>query len=531
MADNVTFQADALATPPAALKVATRQASHGGDTADIQVITLVGVTGSEGSYTVREVVIADDAAFTPGTTGVVMVGATFDDSAPDSVDEGDAGALRMSARRELYVQLRDAAGNERGLNIDGSGRIAVTVGGTVTVDGSGVTQPVSHAALTELAAAINASSQMDVNIAASAVDVMLGSDFSNVFGTAALTDGSNHLQVDIAASSVTVTVSGTVDLGVTDNAVLDAIAASVAAIDTDATTIIGHVDGIETLLGTIDTDTGNIVTSVQLLDDTVVVLGTDTYTETTSKGLALGAVRRDADTTLVNTTNEWGPLQMDANGRLKVEAFSGETLPVSLASVPSHAVTNAGTFPVQVDGAALTALQLLDDTIFVDDAGFSVGTSKVSAIGLMADETSPDSMDEGDIGIPRMTLDRQQRTVIGVTTAGGATPFYNLDVDETEDAIKASAGQLYELYLYNTTAAPIYVHLYDATTGSVTVGTTTPVMTIPVPGNGDSDGAGVVRQWPYGLLFTAAITIAATTAATGADAPGANALMASGAFK
>ncbi len=37
------------------------------------------------------------------------------------------------------------------------------------------------------------------------------------------------------------------------------------------------------------------------------------------------------------------------------------TLPVSLASVPSHAVTNAGTFAVQVDGAALTALQLIDN--------------------------------------------------------------------------------------------------------------------------------------------------------------------------
>lgn len=59
-----------------------------------------------------------------------------------------------------------------------------------------------------------------------------------------------------------VVVSGTVDLGATDNAVLDAIAASVAAIDTDTTTIIGHVDGIEALLTTIDADTGNIDTSL-----------------------------------------------------------------------------------------------------------------------------------------------------------------------------------------------------------------------------------------------------------------------------
>lgn len=68
----------------------------------------------------------DDTAFTPATSRVVIAGAEFDDSAPDSVDEGDGGALRMSGRRELYVQIRDAAGNERGLNVDASGRIATT---------------------------------------------------------------------------------------------------------------------------------------------------------------------------------------------------------------------------------------------------------------------------------------------------------------------------------------------------------------------------------------------------------------------
>lgn len=76
---------------------------------------------------IDDIVKTDDAAFTPATDKVAMVGAEFDDATPDSVDEGDAGALRMSANRNLYVQLRDAAGNERGLNIDASGQIAVTV--------------------------------------------------------------------------------------------------------------------------------------------------------------------------------------------------------------------------------------------------------------------------------------------------------------------------------------------------------------------------------------------------------------------
>lgn len=87
-----------------------------------------------------------------------------------------------------------------------------------------------------------------------------------------------------------------------------------------------------THLATIAGDTTAIETSVQLIDDTVATLGTTTYTEATTKGIIIGAVRRDADTTLANTTNEVTPLQVDANGYLKVEVFSGATLPISVAS-------------------------------------------------------------------------------------------------------------------------------------------------------------------------------------------------------
>lgn len=68
---------------------------------------------------------ADDAPFTPGTDRVYPDGCMFDDSAPDSVDEGDVGVPRMSANRNQYVTIRDAAGNERGANVDASGNLQV----------------------------------------------------------------------------------------------------------------------------------------------------------------------------------------------------------------------------------------------------------------------------------------------------------------------------------------------------------------------------------------------------------------------
>mgnify|MGYP003657072021 FL=1 len=62
-------------------------------------------------------ILVDDAAFTPATSSVQMVGAEFNDSTPDSVDEGDAGAVRMSGRREIYTQIRDSAGGEVGVQV------------------------------------------------------------------------------------------------------------------------------------------------------------------------------------------------------------------------------------------------------------------------------------------------------------------------------------------------------------------------------------------------------------------------------
>lgn len=63
--------------------------------------------------------------------------------------------------------------------------IATDSTGVLSIDDNGSSLTVDNAGLTELAAAIN-SSKLDIDIASSTVDVMLGSDFSNVLGTASL---------------------------------------------------------------------------------------------------------------------------------------------------------------------------------------------------------------------------------------------------------------------------------------------------------------------------------------------------------
>jgi hypothetical protein len=198
-----------------------------------------------------------------------------------------------------------------------------------------------------------------------------------------------------------------------------------------------------------------------------------------------------------------------------VIASDQDTLAVSLASVPAHNVTNAGTFAVQESGGALTALQLLDDTVFSDDAAFTPGTSKVGVAGFIADETATDSVDEGDAGAARMTLDRKQIVTILPHTAGGLTMHKAVSAASTNaTSLKASAGQIYGIQVFNVNAAARYLKLYNKATAP-TVGTDTPVKTIMIPGN--TAGAGAVIAWPPGIAFGTGIAYALTTGIADSD--------------
>ncbi len=85
------------------------------------------------------------------------------------------------------------------------------------------------------------------------------------------------------------------------------------------------------------------------------------------------------------------------SAKLRFIAATGIPITGSV-TVGSHAVTNAGTFVTQTDGAALTSLQLIDDTVFADDAAFTVGTSKVTVAGgvAVAHGSAPDTADALD---------------------------------------------------------------------------------------------------------------------------------------
>lgn len=85
-----------------------------------------------------------------------------------------------------------------------------------------------------------------------------------------------------------------------------------------------------------------------------------------------------------------------ADGTNDGDVSATNPMPVSLSSVPSHNVTNAGTFPVQVDGAALTSLQLIDDVVFAEDAAHSSGDKGMMLLTVRADSAAATSGTTGD---------------------------------------------------------------------------------------------------------------------------------------
>jgi hypothetical protein len=163
-----------------------------------------------------------------------------------------------------------------------------------------------------------------------------------------------------------------------------------------------------------------------------------------------------------------------------------------------------------------TAVETLDNAISGSEMQVDVltlpalaaGTNNIGDVDVLTIAAGTNTI--GDVGVkPR--------------TSGGLTIFRSLDLDETEEEVKATAGQLFGWYIYNDGAADVSVKLYNATTANVTVGTTTPVMTLTIPA-----GAAANAFSEIGIAFGTAITAAAVTeiADNGTTAPAANQVVA-----
>lgn len=297
--------------------------------------------------------IADNAGFTDGTTKVLPTGYVYDEVAGTSLTENDIAAARIDVKRAQVLVLED--GTTRGQ------KAAVSAAGRLSVDGSGVTQPVSGTVTANLAAGTNAIGKLAANsgVTIGAVEIAAAQTLATVTTVGAVTSITNALPAGTNAIGKLAANSG-VDIG-----------------DVDVTSVTP---------GTSATSLGKAADSVAGATDT---------------GVAILAIRDDSLTTLTPADGDYAPLRVNSTGALHVTGGGGGT---QYQEDAAHTTGDTGTMALAVrkDTAAALAGSDGDYTPLITDANgalhVAVASGSVTASGTIdVDGTvAHDAADSGD---------------------------------------------------------------------------------------------------------------------------------------
>lgn len=253
------------------------------DSLNVAIVDAAGnqITSFGGSGGVSHV---DDAAFAVGTDDVVPVAGIYR-TTRDTVTDNDAGALAMTERRALLTSIETPAGDSAmddtndavkttlvtalpaGTNNIGDVDVASiaagdnNIGNVDIVTMPAITGTVAVSSVTPGAAAGNLGKVEDGGHTSGDTGVFMLAIRSDTRGAAGAIPGT-----DLDYGGLQLNASG--DLRVDGSAVTQPVSAaslplpSGAATSANQTTIIGHLDGVESLLATIDADTGTIAGAV-----------------------------------------------------------------------------------------------------------------------------------------------------------------------------------------------------------------------------------------------------------------------------
>lgn len=347
---------------------------------------------------------ADDADFVAGTTQGTPSQGVYE-SSPTSVTDGDLGVVGITSTRSLKVEetnstaiLADTANMDTNI-----GTLAGAVAGTemqvdvITMPTTAVTgtfwqatQPVSGTVTANLGATDNevldaiqtatAATQaavegtLTVTGGGGGVEYTEGDTDATITGSALLWEdaadtlrpvsSSKPLPVDLGANN-DVTVTGTVDLGATDNAVLDDIAAKLGTIDADTSTlaagvsteyqvdVVGALPAGTNAIGKLAANTGVDIGDV---DVTSVVPGTGA----SNLGKAEDAVHTSGDVGVMGlavvsdspsaVSGDYSPIYVNESGATYVTPDGGKFLVDASGNVAHDASDGGG--PTKMGGRA-----------------------------------------------------------------------------------------------------------------------------------------------------------------------------------
>lgn len=102
---------------------------------------------------------------------------------------------------------------------------------------------------------------------------------------------------------------------------------------------------------------------------------------------------------------------------------------------------------------------------------------------------------------------------IAVPTVGiiSKTRIVSAATGNSGTLVKGTAGQIYTLDVFNNASYNVFLKLFDA--ASIVIGTTVPIMTIPIQA-----GGGYSKTWPMGLPFATTIYFGITKNQADTDA-------------
>lgn len=244
-------------------------------------------------------------------------------------------------------------------------------------------------------------------------------------------------------------------------------------------------------------------------------------------GVFMLGVRNDAQTTLSSTDGDYSAIATDGPGNVRSVGNVSAAATDAGAPVKVGAVYNS-TLPTYTTGqrgdAQITARGALNVQV-------GIGTDAATAIAgavTNADAVATSSVGNQVLVVSRNTVyngttfDRMRGDTNGVfsvvkpVTSGGLTMSKLVSAATTNaTSLKASAGQIYGIQVYNTNAAARYLKLYNKASAP-TVGTDVPVKVITIPGNTAGAGSNV-SFGDLGVAFATGIAYALTTGAADSD--------------
>lgn len=454
----------------------------------------------------------------------------------DAYADGNTGTLALTIRDDALTTLTEADGDYSGLRVDSTGRLWANVSNTVAVDATGqgdvpitlggeaVVLGAGSAAIGKLAANSGVDiGDVDVASIAAGTNVIGKMRLVTATGDEITEDTDNSMQVTIVADDVGIgggtqyaedDQHNTGDTGTMALAVRNDTLAALATTDGDYAplqvnasgalfidvanggVLESAVDGIETVLGTIDTDTGNIATSVSTVAGAVsgsemqvdivgitpdLMLGTDFSAVLGTTSLVTTAALGD------NLSNGQDVLNVRSLGYV----FDGSTWDRLRGDSTNGVLVNLGT------NNDVTATNATHDNLNAN-ANIQVANADASTSNPVPTSPQADS------------------------SAAGTSTYYDSDLDETKIEVTDNPNvSIYSIAAFNTTAAPLFLQMFDLDADSVTVGSTTPTNQYVIPGNADSDGSGFILSFAIPKSYTTGFTVACTTDSEGNSAPGA----------